>query len=327
MGRALPIQRTHDKRETVAAKLPRDMRQAHSLALLFALSLGACDSPTTADAGLDGGGDAGLEPLEGPALPEAQGPCPSLEQVLAGGSLSVTPASRPSRGFDLYISEAARDLDGPLVFFWHGAQGAANNVLGAFDQATFDAILELGGMVVAPYSDPALAGSLPWYLSAGNQQHDLNVADEIVACLESTVGVDDSRIHSVGFSAGALHTTQMAYRRASYIASVVTYSGGLIGTQRPPRDEIRNRFAAMALHGGEGDVVAIPFKDATERFVADLGMLDHFALICDHGMNHTVPTEARPSALAFLLAHPFGATSPYEAGLPEGFYSFCALAN
>lgn len=73
---------------------------------------------------------------------------------------------------------------------------------------------------------------------------DLRVADEIVACVAARVGIDPRRIHSVGHSAGALHTTQMSFHRSAWLASVVTFSGGL-GATAPTDQELANKLAAL----------------------------------------------------------------------------------
>src|SRR5690606_16148350 len=115
-----------------------------------------------------------------------------------------------------------------------------------------------GGIVAAPYSDPA-AGAFPWFLTTGRtRMDDLLVADEVLGCALQGVGVDVRRIHSIGMSAGGLQTAQMSYRRSGYLASVVTYSGGLISSA-PARQDPSNRFAALIFHGGANDVIIMGF--------------------------------------------------------------------
>lgn len=270
------------------------------------------------DAGPTDAGPVRTEPL----LPSATGTCPDLSE---SGTVTFAPSGVTPRMVRVVFSDAAATLDGPLVFFWHGAGGSPTEAEYALGPAAMSAILDAGGVVVAPFHDPA-AGSLPWYLSLGSDETDLRVADEALACVIESLGIDTHHIHAVGFSAGALHTTQMSFRRAGYLASVVTYSGGLLGRAAPDRDAPDARFAAMMLHGGESDVVVVEFETTTASYLAAVRREGDFGFVCDHGMGHTVPAAARESAWAFLAAHSFGMQPPaYASGLPEGFYAPCAL--
>ena len=80
-------------------------------------------------------------------------------------------------------------------------------------------------------------------------------------------------------------------------------------------------------NGGPNDVIFIAFQPASEAYWGELVGRDHFAAICNHGRGHTIPTDARTSVRDFFAAHPFGAQpSPYAAGLPATFPSYCALS-
>lgn len=317
----------------------------NSLAAAFALALVACTSEASSpDAGFDGGSDApelvsddaasfdafrptpdAARPDAGPVLmdpilPTVMGPCGDFN---TSGTVTLHGPGGTTRTANLWVSEAARTLDGPFVFYWHGAGGSPLEAPGVLGPAQAE-ILAQGGIVVALTHDPA-AGSLPWFLSSGSDQNDLVFADEALACAVQEIGIDTRHIHSVGFSAGALHTSQMAFYRAGYLASVVTYSGGII-LRAPATNPLNARTAVMALHGGPRDIVVISFADATARLVTALRRDGHFAFVCNHGGGHTVPPAARASAWQFLEAHPYGAQPPaYAAGLPAGFYAPCTL--
>gem|GEM_PF-951256 len=165
--------------------------------------------PEPRDAGMDMGTDTGPVRAD-PALPTASGACPSFD---APATLSFSPAGIGTRQARIWVGPEAAGMDGPLVFYWHGAGGSPDQAPYVLADA-LTAITEAGGVVVAPVHDPE-AGSLPWFLSTGSREDDLLLADEIVACAEAGVGIDDHRIHAIGFSAGALHTTQMTFRRAT----------------------------------------------------------------------------------------------------------------
>ena len=263
--------------------------------------------------------DAGPVQMD-PILPTVRGPCGDFSTT---GTVMLQGPGGTTRSANIWVSEAAQTLDGPLVFYWHGAGGSPLEAPGILGAAQAE-ILAQGGIVVALSHDPA-AGALPWFLSSGTDQTDLVFADEALACAEQDIGVDSHRIHGVGFSAGALHLSQMAFYRAGYLASAVTYSGGLI-LRAPETNPPNARTAVMALHGGPRDIVVVSFEDATARLVPALRRDGHFVFVCDHGRGHTAPTAARPFAWQFLQAHPYGMQPPaYAAGLPAGFYAPCTL--
>lgn len=265
------------------------------------------------------GGSVAAEP-DAAFVPKATGPCPEL----TAGTITVAPDGKP-RDVQIWISDAAKTKDGPLVFYWHGT-GSSPVLeppygLGAEEIAQIEAE---GGIVAAPYHDPA-AGSYPWFLTGGNgKEDDLRVADEVLACAIEKVGVDMRRIHSIGMSAGGLNTVQMSWRRSGYLASVVVYSGGEL-TNPEPQDPT-NLFPAMIFHGGPTDHVVIDFQPISEKYRDRLRDLGHFAFICDHGQGHSIPHDAVGSVHQFFVDHPFGtAPDPYTGALPAGFPTYCTL--
>ena len=287
----------------------------------------AAGSGGSASGGAGAGGDTGSGgsaslPTPDPArLPTATGACPTFSP----GTVTFAPAGIAPRDVEIWMAPDAADRDGPLVFYWHGA-GSSPVTEPPYGLGTaLDAVVEQGGVVAAPHHDPA-AGQLPWFLATGyGADDDLLLADEVLACAIESVGVDLRRIHSVGMSAGGLQTTQMSYRRSGYLASVTTYSGGLI-SQPPEMADPLNLFPAMIFHGGPSDQVVVSFQTVSEAYRDDLRARGHFAFICDHGNGHKIPLDARGSSWQFLSDHPFGtAPSPYEGGLPEGFPTYCAL--
>jgi hypothetical protein len=265
----------------------------------------------TADGAVPAGGDPGA------FIPKRRGVCPTF----ASGMVTVRPTSSIARQARVWISDAAAKLDGPLVFYWYGTNGSPAQAEQALGRDSIAAILALGGMVVAPVHDPA-AGVWPWFLVSGAQDTDLQVADELLACAVETVGVDQRRIHSVGFSAGAIQTIQMSYRRSGYIASVVTFSGA----KAPgiPDQDPSNKFAALIFHGGANDQVVVSFQEGSQQYKTELAASGRFSLICDHGLGHRIPPAAPTSAWPFLRDHPFGTTpSPYARTLPSSVPDYC----
>ena len=275
-------------------------------------------------AGAEGGGGSGGAPgkltPDAQFLPKAAGACPEF----APGKVTFSPAAG-GRDVQLWMTDAATSMDGPLVFFWHGVGGSPTDATYAFGKAVIDEITAMGGVVAAPFHDPA-AGQFPWYLTlGGTNETDLLVMDEVLACAIEKVGVDMRRIHSAGFSAGAMNTTQVGWRRSGYIASVVTFSGAQLGNNVPDQDPT-NLFPAMVIHGGPKDVVIINFMDNSIKYADALKEAGHFAFLCNHGKEHTIPSDIRGPAWQFLKDHPFGQQpEPYLNGLPASFPAYCGL--
>lgn len=301
--------------------------------LLAAPACGSTSPATTSSTGSGGatsgtggaapGGAGGMASVqtEPPAefVPKATGACPDFAQ----GKATFTPDGA-ARDVLLWVDpEKAQAMDGPLVFFWHGAGGDPSEAPYALGSA-IDAITAMGGVVAAPYHDPANT-QLPWALClGGNDESDLRVADEVLACAVEKVGVDMRRIHSVGFSAGAMNTEQFAARRSGYLASIVAYSGARLGNVNEQDPD--NKYPAMIFYGGPNDQVIINFADASQKYHDDLTADGHFSFLCNHNKGHTVPSDGRASAWQFLLDHPFGTQpEPYASGLPAGFPSYCTL--
>jgi predicted esterase len=306
---------------------------ARVVPLLLLLGAAACGGGTSTTPGVGGStgttaiatGGAGGATTEHTTpdaahLPVATGTCPEIKS----GKVTFSPTGVAPRDVLLWVSDAAAAQDGPLVFFWHGAGGDPSEATYALGSKAMSEIQAQGGIVAAPYHDPK-STALPWYLClGGTQEEDLLVADEILACAIAQKGVDLRRIHTVGFSAGAMHTEQFSARRSGYLASEVAYSGAQLGV--PPIQDEKNLYPAMLLYGGPDDQVVVSFDSATHQYHDWLTANGHFSFICNHGMGHTVPSDARDSAWQFLQDHPFGARpEAYAKALPAGFPAYCAL--
>ncbi len=250
------------------------------------------------------------------SLPTPDGACPSFEP----GTLAFAPGETGPRSARVWVDPEAGG-GGPLVFYWHGTGSSPLEAEFGIGQAGIDDILARGGMVVAPVSDPE-AGQFPWYLVLGQEEDDIHLMDEIVGCAAQGPGIDASRIHALGMSAGGLQTSQVSTRRSSYIASVVTYSGGILNPEIVSDDPDRP-FPALIYHGGPDDIVVISFQQASERYRSHIQSLGGYSVICDHGGAHTIP-DARVFSWQFLLDHPFDISPPpYEGNLPEWLPEYC----
>lgn len=288
----------------------------------FALAfLAACGGSTGSDGPDAATSAADAPPISGaaPSLPAATGTCPAL----VAGDVTFAPAGVPPRKVKLAFDPAK--TSGELVIYWH-ATGSSPVEAGYALGTTQQDIIARGGVIATPYSDDT-AGTFEWFVvNSSPKLDDFLVADEIVACLAAAKRIDARHIHSMGMSAGALQTTALSFYRARYIASVATFSGGMPAGFAPENQNPENKFAALIFDGGTADnVFGVDFKAASEAYAANLSAAGHFARICDHGQGHEIPLDAAPSVAAFFTANAYGAwPSPFAAGLPASFPSYCA---
>lgn len=257
-----------------------------------------------------------------PSVPTPTGTCPQL----ASGDVTFAPAGQAPRRVRLLLGTSAA-TPGPLVLYWHATGSSPAEVDYALG-ATAASWTQAGGVLAAPYADPA-AGQFEWFIvNQSPRQDDFVLADEIVGCLVAAGRVDARHVHSLGMSAGALQTTALSFLRSGYVASVATYSGGLpAGFATPTAQDPANHFAALVFSGGATDsVFGVDFQAASVRYRDTLRGAGHFAALCEHGGGHAIPRDAAPSVARFFLEHGFGIEpSPYVRGLPATFPTYCHL--
>jgi hypothetical protein len=293
---------------------------------LFVVGLAACaaKSPIAGDAAQTGSNNADAAAVVDsttPVIPQPTGVCPTI----ANGDVTFAPAGIPPRMVNLAF-DASKVGSGELIFYWY-ATGSSTLEAAYSLGATETTIEQAGGIVATPYADPT-AGEFEWFIvNMSPKLDDFLVADEVVACLAQAKMIDPTHIHSMGMSAGALQTTAVSFLRSSYIASVATYSGGIPPGYTPVIEDPDNKFAALIFDGGSADdVFGVDFQAASMLYETTLQSAGHFAAICDHGMGHSIPLDAAPSVATFFAANGFGAwPSPYAAGLPASFPTYCAL--
>lgn len=281
------------------------------------------ETTSSSPGGTGTGSGSGEQLGEAPTkLPAITGECPNFRN----GHLKFQPKGlKEARRVRVWMSGESKNLDGPLVFYWHGARSLpleASRGMGTMIRE----VTRRGGIVVAPSHDPD-AGRYPWFLTGGpkgsERMDDLVLADEILACAIKKIGVDTRHIHALGMSAGGLQTAQMSYRRSNYIASVATYSGGLISESIKMQNP-DNKLAAMVFHGGAKDEAVLKFKETSERYLQVLRKDGNFGVMCAHKRGHRIPHEARDSVWQFFKDHPYNVNpKPYLSGLPSDFPDYC----
>jgi hypothetical protein len=279
------------------------------------------DSSTSSDASGETSDDSTTDSGDTlpPSIPVSTGLCPFLDQASVFFAPKGVWEPREAR---LWFDDSVWLFDGPLVIFWHDSDASpeqAENVLGVEAMAE---IKKQGGIVVA-LKPRENSGTSLWGLVGATNDIDLRIVDEVVGCLHRDLGFDARRIHSVGFGVGGIAAAQMAYRRSSYVASVVSYSGGLLDS-KPSLEEPLNTFPALVVAGGTTDVKDFDYDKSSIIFVNHLRNASHYALECDHFKGHNIPSEMRSAALKFLSDHPFRLTpEPYLDAVPSEFPDYC----
>lgn len=276
------------------------------------------DNGSAADAGStrqDGvaPGPSGPGPFPKPQfLPAPFGPCPEF----VAPEIALTTSQGPRRA-KIWLSDKAKSLHGPLIFYWHGWHGTPG--LSGIDNASLKKLLDMGGIFVAPYVRQPNTSDDYW------GREDLLTADEVVACAMQKVGIDTRHIHSIGYSAGGRETVRFSWERSGYVASVVTYSPGTNPPAPGPSQDPDNKFAALITWGATEDPI---YQQLAEDYFDKLTADRHFAVMCKHAGGHVQPSPVVTQALSFLLAHPFKVTpSPYAGGLPNTLPTYCGLTK
>ena len=157
--------------------------------------------------------------------------------------------------------------------------------------------------------------------------------DEILTCLDARFGVDPDRVHSVGFSSGAIVSNMLGVLRGDRIASLTTFSGAYWSNAAngnalafwPPLTT-PNPYVQLMMYGGASDsAFGVNFALIAANDLPYLHAAGHDVIVCDHGGGHSLPTNFGGAQIAgFLRDHPRGiGTSPYAGGLPAGYPTLC----
>jgi len=238
------------------------------------------------------------------------------------------------RRFVLQLPAAASGA--PVVFLWHWLEGdpyQALLVTGLYQQS--DVIL------VAPY--PTGDAPYTWHAERPPEENpDLALFDDILACLDEQFAIENNRVWSTGLSAGALWTSYLAMHRASRLAAVSELSGGLPDPSAAPPFRVPDADIPVLLAWGgprdifvdadadfqynDGDPTRFSFDIASRRFSEALRGQGHFVVECIGNYPHGgLPPDPFGTVWPFLRDHTRGATSePYiRQGLPDDLADLC----
>ena len=201
--------------------------------------------------------------------------------------------------------DKARRMQGPLVYFWHGSNENWEQIYRVLGQSVIDEVVSQGGIVVAPHAGAPSA--LPWYMlnpSTAGLANDFYVADQIVACAEQLYDIDETRIYSMGFSAGGLQSAAMARMRSNYIAAIASYSGGQLPWYSLFFSQASDNYYKAYISYGDEEKDTVPlirFADTSENLVSYLEWRGfHEVRVCQHYGGHVMPYKIRRQGWNFI---------------------------
>ena len=285
-----------------------------------------------------------------PALPAAG--CPAL----VPGSNTITSGGK-TRSFLLVEPASFAPTEKlPVLFLWHWIGGDANDFLvrgqiqDAAEQQRFLAIIPVSeGATVFGTS---LNTKWPFDITQlpTRMDEEFLFFDDMLACAEQQLHINESCVSTIGVSAGALFTDQLIQARANMLASFVSLSGGVndviikpwtgTGTHKPP---------GVVLWGGDGppnmdgnkDIlgclgIGMDFSVASRDMETGLVADGHFIVECRHNCGHVEPPLDPPageskfaSMWEFAMNHPFWLApgqSPFtQTGLPLSMPPWCSI--
>jgi phospholipase/carboxylesterase len=215
--------------------------------------------------------------LESRPSPEVQGP------PLPAG---VHPLDLGSGAEVLIAVPPGEPVPRPLLVFFHGAGGTADQSLAAVGDLTGDR----GVLLLAPTS----VGST-WDLIAGGLGRDVAVLDAALDRVSERAAV--SRVALAGFSDGASYALSLGLANGDLLDAVLAFSPGFLA---PPGREGRPRI--WISHGAHDRV--LPVERCGRRISGDLAAAGYDVTYVEFDDGHVMPPELRAAALDWWLAPP-----------------------
>lgn len=218
-----------------------------------------------------------------------------------------------------------------VAFLWHGFGDSGANFTGSMNAGAMSASQNLIVVAPDPLYDPGFGMPKTWHVM-GNPGPDLGLFDDVLACLEVQYDIDERRVYTIGFSAGALWSSLLLIERSQHLAAATIWSGGTSagGLVSVPYVTPVHKTPAFVAWGGATDIwgnppVGVNFQtgclDLVDKLVGD----GHLVVGCDHGEGHTIPFNGLQPGWDFLLSHTWGEESPYADGSLTSFPSYCGL--
>lgn len=279
--------------------------------------------------------------VEAPDLPTYAGTCPTMYGT--GKTPTTIMTNGVARQFILVAPEnppAGQKL--PVVFAWHWLGAAADSFFRS-DIQIQDIANKRNIVFIVPEKkgDDKFDWPYALYISDARVEEEARFADDALACVAQTWSVDKNCVATMGVSAGALFTSQLAQVRSNRLSSFVSLSGGVGDVARGWNGaKVDRALPGMVVWGGPLDnLLIIDFVKESKNLEAAMVAGGHGIVECVHNCGHGAPPLGEPPAGAphfdmvwqFILDHPYWTTpgaSPYEGSpLPSAFPSWCGVGK
>lgn len=283
-----------------------------------------------ADGGASGAADSAATDTAAAALDTTTAPpSPPTPYAYSGGDCPKLAAGQntlfswdTSRSVDLYLPAELKSAG--LLFLWHGLGDSKEN-FGKATNAQAQANI-LGAIVAVPQSKGAATG---WgWASDDSALRDVQLFDDLVTCIDKQFDIDNERIYTMGFSAGALWSSYLVINRSTFLAAAVIWSGGTGSTAYKYKTPKR-KIPVLASWGGKNDNAVLSFAETTGNFVGALTKDGHYVIACDHGLGHTIPPNGLNWGMKFLQAHRWATltNTPFKGGDTSAFPGYCVFSQ
>lgn len=261
----------------------------------------------------------------------------------SGGSCPTLASGANDLGGRSFLLVLPTDYDAtksyPVVFLWHWLGGSAEDF---FERAEAQAAADEQQFIAVI---PQKKGDLlfVWPVESIQTQarvdEEARFFDDMLACVAEQYTVDINCVSSVGVSAGALWTDQLASERSERIASFVSLSGGTGGVIRPWKPAA-HKAPSLVLWGGPTDdcIGLLSFQTLSGDLENALTSEGHFFLECIHNCGHSEPPfESPPGASKykgmwdFVKDHPYwlppGASIYQTEGIAPDLPEWCGIGK
>jgi predicted esterase len=237
------------------------------------------------------------------AAPPAVSNVPAAEPpVYGGGACPTFEAGRAMiesaglmRAFDLFLPPSPEGA--PLLFIWHPLGSNAGQIGRFFNAANIAA--ERGWIVAVPESRRL---QTEWGF-IGDSAPDEALFDDLLACLDAQFDVDNDRVYTTGFSAGALWSSYLILHRSEYLNAALVLSGGINNfvPYNPPAFDL----PVLLTWGGPNDQYGgvINFQETTFIFRDRLSEDGHPVITCEHAGGHVPPPGVASWGIDWLAGH------------------------
>jgi len=292
----------------------------------------------------------GEEPPPGavlaPEIPKYVGSCPILETGYVDGQppniiqQKVGPLTFDRSFLVIAPDDMRPDERLPVMFMWHWLGGSGKDFYARADAQ--EAVNEKRFIAVIPDGRTIEQGVFfKWPFSISDLDDSLEAEfqffDDMLSCVHEQFNVDKDCVSSVGVSAGALFTSQLAGGRGDRLASFMSLSGGTGGTVVKGWKTPEHKLPGLVLWGGADDFcILVNFEETSKDLEKHLVEGGHFVVECVHNCNHSTPPFDVPEGMTdfaplwdFLLDHPYWlepGQSPYiTEGLAASMPTWCAV--